>query len=293
MSFFPQMAGSTFTKKQNMARLTYEDFSNLINDFVWSNLNKEITGDVLRQLIVNILQSVPEMKLLDGKTIEQAITELRNLSENGTIFAFSDQFIIEENTVKLNIKYITANEGEASGPGGDPVTDQSFTIKDTLTNILSWDPESKINLVLDEINGINTITALEIWSLIGTYMNAQPLSFNLSEVLLGSVNYGTAGYLYVSFDLRVNDTVMNATTLKKIGLSYNLNSGGGYYSLQDIKVGSEFTPLVFRIATSPFLNNPLLSIDLIFGDTPSSSKPSIPAGCVFEIKNIRIYKDVV
>jgi hypothetical protein len=124
-------------------------------------------------------------------------------------------------------------------------------------------------------------------------MNAQPLSFTLGEELLSRVNTEAEGFLYVSFDLRVNDTVMDATTLKKIGLSYNLNSGGGYYSLQDVKVGSEFTPLVFRIATSPFLNNPLLSIDLIFGDTPSASAPSIPAGCVFEIKNIRIYKDVV
>jgi len=106
-----------------MARISKSQYFEIITNFPWSNLNKEITGDVLRQFIVNILDSVPEMTLIDGKTIEQAIQELRNRTVgNGSSVDFSDQFKAINSVVFMDVSLITANEEEPV-PEPDPDID--------------------------------------------------------------------------------------------------------------------------------------------------------------------------
>lgn len=115
-----------------MARLTYDEFIDTITNFVWNNLNKEITGPVLRQFIVNILHSTTEMKLKDERTIEKAISDIEsainklknNVSvgdgdEGGSSVQFSEQFKNVDDVIWMNLSLITADYEEEEGDDGD------------------------------------------------------------------------------------------------------------------------------------------------------------------------------
>lgn len=114
-----------------MARQSYDQLIESITNFVWSNLNKEITGAVLRQYLVNIVHSTAEMRLLDGRSIEKAVSdietainELKNnvSSGDGSSVQFSDQFKTVDNVVSLNLKMLTA-ESDEEPPAPAPATD--------------------------------------------------------------------------------------------------------------------------------------------------------------------------
>lgn len=112
-----------------MARLTQEQFQAIIDIFNWSNNNKEITGDIFRQYVQNLLDSFAEGLLTDGTSIEAAIQELRN-RPGGSDITFSDQFSVSpENEVSMAVDLIE---------GGDlsDIWDSSFfTFNPDLTNI--------------------------------------------------------------------------------------------------------------------------------------------------------------
>jgi len=65
-------------------RQTHDKNLQDLNNFPWSNLQKLITGQVMKDFLLNWLDSVGEGVLSDGKTIEVAITELRDRIANIT-----------------------------------------------------------------------------------------------------------------------------------------------------------------------------------------------------------------
>lgn len=83
-----------------MARHSKPDFLDIINQYPWDNMQKHIVGEAIRQFIVNILDSTAEMLLTDGRTIEEAITMLRNAQD-----AIRDKIAsIENNSAQQDLK---------------------------------------------------------------------------------------------------------------------------------------------------------------------------------------------
>lgn len=277
-----------------MSRLTYQKFIDIINDFAWSNKNKDITGDVMCQFIVNILHSTAEMKLLDGRTIEQAIAELKNTASigNGTSIVFSDQFKIEDNTVSLNLKYITANseeEEETEPPSGYP----NFIEKESNPYVTGWEAKTFMLINYDTTSGIDSIAVLKDWpileGLLGSLGMAVPAAFNFSVDKIATFNASTGTYGYLQFQFKGNEAVKIHGTPIDIGV-YIETSRGGYPMYIRSFHDEEWHSATFRWLV--INESQLLSIDLLLGTWQVTIPHGIQTGCVFEFKNIKIYKDL-
>jgi hypothetical protein len=220
-----------------MARLSREQYLQLISDFVWANLNKEITGPVLRQFIVNILDSTAEMHLLDGTSIEKAIQELRNRAGGGAVgdTQFSEQFKIVEDVVWMNLKMITANGvEEPDEPAPAPL---DIPIKIDTAKILESAPSANIEtdvLVYERENG-------------GRYSGQSSYAVEFPNGLTLDGDFGGENFKVLELDL------------EKLGY-FDLASGVGnnFRVSADFKVNQQFYDSfeASRINGAGFVTNP-------------------------------------
>ncbi|TAJ13065.1 hypothetical protein DMA11_10390 [Marinilabiliaceae bacterium JC017] len=93
-------------------RQTHEKNRQDLQNFPWANLMKLATGSVVQQFFLNWLDSAAEGLLEDGKSIEEAIKELREKiatgGGGGEGNAFSDQFRLINELVHWDPAYIAA-----------------------------------------------------------------------------------------------------------------------------------------------------------------------------------------
>lgn len=88
-------------------KLTDTQLQQVIDSFAWSNHNKGITGDILRQFIQHLKDSVPLAKLADGKTIQEAITLLQagvGTEGEGTGAAYESQLLLANAYADMGIE---------------------------------------------------------------------------------------------------------------------------------------------------------------------------------------------
>jgi hypothetical protein len=92
-----------------MSRQSYTKNIQNLNEVNWSNLSKLISGTVIKQFLLNWLDSVANGLLSDGETtIEQAITALQNASGSGGDTFFKGYYATE---ATLNAVYETGSNG--------------------------------------------------------------------------------------------------------------------------------------------------------------------------------------
>ena len=271
-----------------MARLTREQYLEIIDSYPWSNLNKEITGDVLRQFISNILDSTSEMHLRDGQSIEESIAALRN---SGAAGEFSEQFKIISNVIWLNLKYISANNYEEPEPV-IPVETGNFIVKETDTYIPYWDPDTFVDIDYDSETGINSISVLQNWNIVGGLLGSLgmgvPAGFIFDTEQLNDFNAETGRYGYLRFQFKGNENVKNHAIPIDIGVYIKTNKGNFPMRVRLFR-DEDWHYATFRwyVSTGALLSG----IDFLAGLFQVTEPHTIVAGCVFYIKNVELFKD--
>lgn len=222
-----------------MARLTYDEFIDTITNFVWNNLNKEITGPVLRQFIVNILHSTTEMKLKDERTIEKAIADIEsainNLKNNVTVgdsdggsstIQFSEQFKNISDEIWMNLALITADsEEESSGDdsGGDLTEPDVYAVSifdnDTFPQsivrrapnavigvdlIVGWN-DAAGSYVLEFVNDVELVQEFD-----NDLRKLSILNFDLEKIGYYDLQYESGETIEFNAKVRANQTFLNS-----------------------------------------------------------------------------------
>jgi hypothetical protein len=126
-----------------MSRQSYTKNIQNLNEVNWSNLSKLISGTVIKQFLLNWLDSVANGLLSDGETtIEQAITELQNASGSGGDTFFKGYYATE---ATLNAVYETGSNGYYAIVGE---TD-TFWVWDSDSNMWVNSGSNSISITID------------------------------------------------------------------------------------------------------------------------------------------------
>lgn len=195
-----------------MSKQSYSENLANLNGFSWTNANKLVLGSVMKQFLLNWLDSFAEGVLDDGTTIQEAITALRKsigTDSSGALNSesFSKQFKFLDNVVWWDPSYFAAQYS------GQVVTEDAYTYYQLVAaNALSITPLGLFKLSTAEtISGVKVKCEFDIKLVSGSISNSDKIrgrTYYGSNYLLSAVDVSlgeTEGWQSVTLDLPSDD----------------------------------------------------------------------------------------
>lgn len=305
-----------------MSRHSKPDFLDIINEYPWDNMQKHIVGDAIRQFVVNILDSTAEMLLLDGRTIEEAITMLRSAQDaiSAKITSLENKSAQQDSKISALQQAVTALQQAVEQlknitpePGGSTLafSDQFKKINDVVHLNLKWvtaqeEPQPSIYMTpnvdivsppypmsysydpeLDE-HRFETLEDLSPRGEGGFSRIVQPVNL-LTDAEHQDLDDSLGRYIIITFELKINQVLYDSIPLDAYGDKYiYVSTDSGTTYIGKIAVVDQFSEMGEE---NRMFIAPMSSIRLAFSYRYADNENRfMPVGSVFSLRKVRIYK---